>query len=185
MSRQPLTLLGGEGEFLVPKSYILPNRRDSLKPCLQKNHQSDILYIKLLSPRFRNSNRRVCCLFFIFWFCLRGLLRSSGCFLVLRKLLSCGYCSVLLQSFLLIFGVRRNTKKLPRLAESACSLPPLPPVFNFRSDCISVTSHVLTWKQRTLTWIYSRQTRLAVIFARWSLSLKSEKNSTGHWCDGY
>ena len=31
MSRQPLRLLGGEGEFLVPKSYIQRNLRDSVK----------------------------------------------------------------------------------------------------------------------------------------------------------
>lgn len=58
--------------------------------------------------------------------------------------------SVVAIFFITSFGVRRNTKKLPRLAESACSLPPLPPVFNFRSDCISVTTHVLTWKSTNL-----------------------------------
>ena len=50
MSRQPFRPLGEEGEFLVPKSYILRKRRDSVKPRLQKNHQLDILYIKLFSP---------------------------------------------------------------------------------------------------------------------------------------
>ena len=74
MSRQPLRLLGEEGEFLVLKSYILRNRRDSVKPRLQKNHQLVIIMIHKVvftHARFRNNNRRVCCLFFIFCFCLR------------------------------------------------------------------------------------------------------------------
>ena len=70
MSRQPLTLLGDEGEFLVPKSYILRNRRDSVEATFTKKSPVRYIIHKVVftHARFRDNNRRVVVCFSFFAF---------------------------------------------------------------------------------------------------------------------